>query len=355
MAAWKFVVTDLAGRAIGEPTAFDKRVSVGVSKTATAAFRINSTDSLWDQVAGGSSMLRVFDSGGNDALYGPIIADEESGDQNGKITVQFTAADLTWRFAKRYVGRDTTGIGVVETGVDAGQIAYDGLNLINADEATGVTTGIKDSFVPYTATFLWKRYLDLLSELGAIAGSYEWALRYTNVGAQVAPTAQLDLKAALGTDRTRGSSAVFFEYGTGSKANCKAYSRTRTIDQLASDVWVLGGASTLVTSASDPGRPYKRHEDVITYGDIVSASLLDALAAAHVAIRKQPRIVATLTPFPSLTPKYGVDYMLGDLVNARIDAGGKSRLSGPVRVWGADIAIDEFGMEQPTLTLAPSS
>lgn len=351
---WRFVVTDLAGRALGEPTAYEKRLSVGASKTATAAFRINSSDSLWDQIQAGSSMLRVFDSGGNDAFYGPIIGEDEAGDKDGKITVQYAAADLSWRFGKRFLGRDTAGLGTVYTSTDSAQIALAGLAAINGDEATGVTAGSADACVPRTTTVLWKRYLDLLSELGAVAGSYEWRLTYTSNGAQVAPTAALDLKAFLGTDRSSGTSAVFLEYGTGTKANCSAYTRTRSIEQLASDVWVLGGASTAVASASDPGRPYKRHEDVISYGDISDVALLDALAAAHVAIRKRPRIVAALTPFAKLTPRYGVDYQLGDIVNGRIYAGGKDRLSGQVRIWNADIAIDDNGGEQATLSLAPA-
>lgn len=353
--AWKFVIADLAGRSVGEPRAFNRRVSFGVSRVATAGFRINDRDPLWDQVEAGESLLKVYDSAGNLRLYGPVVADEESGRGQG-AQVQVAAADLAWRFGKRLLAKDTAGIGTTYTAQDSATIAHAGLTAINADEATGVTVGTADACVTRTITVLWKRYLDLLSELGAIEGSYEWGLRYVDGAEGAAPTTYLDLKARWGTDRSSGTGAVFLEYGTG-RRNCIAYNRARTIDQLATDVWVLGGGGSLVTSAYNTGSrtSYGRHEDVINYGDITTASLLDALAAAHVAIRRQPRQIWSLTPFAPLAPRYGVDYTVGDIVAGRVAVRGQTRVAGALRAWAVDLEIDELGNERPTLRLTPET
>ena len=352
---WRFVIADQAGRSIGEPHASSRRVSFGVSRVCTAGFRITDQDPMWDRIEAGEAMLKVYDSAGSLRLYGPVVADEETGRGQG-AEVQVAAADLAWRFGKRYVAKDTTGVGTTYTSQDSAQIALTALAAVNADGATGVQAGNADACVTRTLTVLWKKYLDLLSELSAIEGSYEWGLRYVDGSEGAAPSAYLDLLARWGTDRTSGSGAVFLEYGCG-RRNCGGYSRARTIDQLATDVWVLGGGGTVVTRAENAGArtSFGRHEDVISYGDITTASLLDALAAAHVAIRRQPRQIWNLTPFPKLAPRYGVDYTVGDLIVGRVAVRGQTRVAGILRAWAVDVDIDELGNEKPTLRLTPEA
>lgn len=347
--AWRFVVTDLAGNGIGEPRAFNRSISLGVSMMAVASFRIRAEDPLWNTISAGLCMLKVYDSAQNLRLYGPIVADEEQAAGQGAV-VKVTAADLAWRLAHRLVGKDTTGIGTTYTLVDSGTIAYNVLAAVNADEQTGISAGTKDTFVARTVTYLWKKAIDAISELGAVDGSYEWVLRYTD-GAP--PTVALDLKTKLGTDK---STSLFIEYGTG-KTNCSSYTRARSIDTMATRVWVLGSGSTIVANAYDLSAEaaYKRHEDVVSYGDITVVALLDALASANVAVRDHPRVVATLQLFPQNAPRYGVDYVLGDVLGARVVVKGSTRLTGPVRVWQADIALDELGNETATLKISPDA
>lgn len=347
MAGWRFAVADRTGRSIGELRAKNRRLDIAVSRTFTASCTVRTSDPLWDVIAAGDAMLKVYDSGQSLRLYGPIISDEEAAAGQG-ASVAIAAADLSWDLAKRYLGKDPAGIGRVFTTTDSGEIAHTGLNEINAEAATGVIPGNRDSFITRTITYLWKPYLALLGELGAIAGSYEWELRYVD---GTPPTVYLDLLGKLGSNRT---ASVFLEYGTGSK-NCSAYRRLRTIEKRASHVWVLGSGSTIVVNAYDDAAAAARGraEDVISYGDIGSAALLDALAAAHVAIRKDPRILIQMTPAPKKAPGYGVDWSLGDLVNARAVVANKVRFSGAARIWGASIAIDELGNETPALRLQP--
>jgi hypothetical protein len=345
---WRFVITDLDGGAHGEPRATDRRLSFGVSQPATASFRIRHDDPLWDEIADGETMLKVYDSSDVLRFYGPVVSDDESGTGQGS-TVQVTASDLSWRLSRRYVGKDPSGIGLKYANQDTGVIASNVLALVNADHPTGITLGTTGNFISISATYLWKRALDILSELGALAGSYEWQLRYTD---GQPPTVQLDLLAALGADETAD---VFFEYGMG-RNNCRTYSRVRTRDRMATHVWALGSGSTITAAASDSAAAddlRSRYEDVLGYGDITIPSLLDALAAAHVAIRARPRRVFSVAPFVT-GPTFGSDYLLGDLVTLRIVAGDSVRASGTARVWGVEVQVDDLGTVTSSPRLVPA-
>lgn len=344
---WKYVVTDLNGVALGEPRAWQRRVSVGVARVYSAGFRTREIDPLWDAIAAGETMLKVYDSGGALRLYGPVVGDVEEGRGNG-VELRVAAADLAWRLAKRFIQKDSTGAGKRYTATDAGTIAYDVLAQANADGDTGIRAGNKDVFGGQTVTYVWKQALAAIAELGALHGSYEWQLRYVD---GTPPSVYLDLKAQVGNDVTAD---VWFEYGTGQR-NCSGYTRTRSIDQLATDLWVVGAdqATTVNASDADARTLYRRHEDVVSYGDITVTALLDALAAAHVAIRKRPRSIVGVSLFPKTAPRFGVDWNVGDLVSCRVMARGKKRVDGTVRIWGADIEIDESGNERAQPILVP--
>jgi hypothetical protein len=345
--SWRYVVTDLDGNALGEPFATGRTASFGVSQTATASFTIRADDPLWDEIADDETMLKVYDSTNTLRFYGPCVADEESGSGQGS-SVRVTASDLSWRLGKRFVGKDATGVGLKYTSTDLGAIASNVLARVNADAPTGITLGTVGTFFSLTTTYLWKPVLAILNELGSLAGSYEWTLRYVD---GTPPTVYLDLIAQIGSDN---SSNVFFEYGTGLN-NCKAYTRLRTRDRMATHVWALGSGSTITAAASNAAAAAShrsRYEDVLSYGDITIPALLDALAAAHVSVRAQPRKVFSVTPFVT-GPVFGDDYELGDLVTCRIVANNSIRANGMARAWGVDVSVDDLGKVTAVPRLVP--
>lgn len=349
--AWRYVLCDLDGRELGELRATGRRFSPGVSAVSSASCAIRADDPLWPLADSGLTTLKVFDSGGGLQVWGPAIAVEETA-QDGKDSVGLAAADHAWDFKNRHVGPDTTGVGRTFSGVDSAQIVFQALSTINSDRSTYITAGNADACVARTVTYLWKPFLDMLNELGAIEGSYEWGLRY--VDADPTPAVYLDLLAQWGADRTHD---VFLEYGTG-KRNCRAYSRARTLDVHATRIWGLGSGSTQAVVAYDEAAEalYKqRREAVVPFNEITLPSLLTALTSAQLLLRKDPREIVTVTPFPKTAPKYGVDYSVGDLVSLRAVIRGQTRVDGAARVWSADIQIDELGNELPALNLEPTS
>jgi hypothetical protein len=348
VAGWKYVITDQAGGNVGEPRATGRTFAVGVSGIESAAFTIRSDDNLWEPIAAGEANLKIFDTAGNLAMYGPVISDEEIGSGQGS-TVQCSAAGAGWLLGKRFTGKDTTGVGDVYTATDPAAIITAILAGINAEQPTGITLGAVDAFTPQTVTYLWKKVSDALNELGSTEGSYEWGITYTD---GTPPVCALNLVGQLGADR---SGTVFLEYGAGTLHNCSGYTRTRSLEQAATLVWAVGNGSTITANAEDvASETFARYEDVVTFPDITDASLLDALALANVAVRKQGQTLIQLTPFPSTAPRYGADWGVGDLVSARVVVNGSVRVSGVARIWGAQISVDDIGNETATLTLQPT-
>lgn len=349
LVTWRFVLCDVAGIALGELTAYDRTIDMGVSQPAVAQFRVNADDQMWPYIAAGDTNLKVYDPYQNLVLYGPVIGDEEVAEGTG-ATVKCSASDLSWFLTKRFVGKDTTGVGTTWTAIDSGEIMMQVLDAANADGDTGIQRGFADAFVPRTVTYLWKRSSDVLNELGAIEGSYEWALRYVDTSGGK-PAVYLDLETTIGSDR---SADVFFEYGTG-RNNCSAYSRARTFADSATRVYAIGQSPTQVAVAYDAAAEYRgRLEDVLQLGDIGDFALLDALAAAHVAIRKDPRQVVSLTPAVRIGPNYGSNWFVGDVVTARVMINDVVRVNGYARIWGASVSVDTEGNTTTSVRLVPA-
>lgn len=345
---WTFMVCDGTGRAVGEPVAYGRQWTIGVSQTATASFSVKTNSDVWTAIAAGDATLKVYDSTSALVFFGDVISDELTASGSGG-EVQVQAADVSYRLARRYAGKDVTDVGTVYTSQPTGAIVSAVLAAVNAEQPTGIVIGTVGSFVTMTTTVLWTRVLDLVAQLGAIEGSYEWTLRYVD-GAP--PAVYLDLLAVTGSDRT---SSVFLEYGIGLN-NCGAYRRVRTLDQLATRVYARGSTSAGVATAYDPAaETSRRFEDVVSYSDIADTALLDLLASAHVAIRHTPRTVVNVTPFPALAPRYGSDWFLGDEVTVRAVVDNVIDTSGVARIWGASIGISDTGDEQATLVLEPQS
>jgi hypothetical protein len=370
--SWTYLVCDLTGSPLGQPLAKGRNFAAGVSRTETASFTVDVGSRLWSSIAAGDTTLKVYNSASTLVFWGDIVSDEIVAEGQAK-TVSVTAADLSYRLARRFVGK--SGVGVAYTSQDSGLIVFTELAAANAEFPTGITAGTRGTFLPRTLTLVWRRFSDVLADLGAIANSYEWTLRYVD---GTPPTVYLDLLAQVGADN---SSTVYLEYGTGQN-NLSAYRRVRSIDQLATRVYALTQGSTNNIVAYDPGaETVRRFEDTITAADITDTALLDSLAAAHVAFRHLPRRTVTVTPtsVPAATAStgygiggfgtggyggsganvgstalaYGVTWAKGDIVSLRAVVGGTVDTDGTARVWAANVALDELGNESPSLTLEP--
>jgi hypothetical protein len=281
----------------------------------------------------------------------------------GSVTIKYTAADLMWRLGKYIVGGMPEVLDVSFNNTDSGVIAHSLLagNTYKAGQV--IIAGIRETFIPRTVSYHGQKVLDAIMELGAIAGSYEWALRYSEASPTASPSCFLDLETQLGGNL---AGSVFFEYGLGLN-NCSGYTRSRSVETLVNEMIVEGprttGVNAVVLSTDSASQTaYGTYWDYLSFGTATSIvdeaggpvpDLLQALADAHVTARKLPREIVQLTPFPLLSPRYMNDWHVGDIVTARVAVEGLLRVNGQARIWGADISIDELGNETPTILLVP--
>ena len=351
MGAWRFDLCDSSGEPIGElRRSSATRFIEGVSRPSTAVGELRGDSPFFGLLESGLYRVKVTDPAGKVRHYGPILTDNESGSAGKVPRTSWASIDLVgWRLRKRFHGKKaaTTDPDVTHTNVDSGLIVENVLAALNAEAATGITMGTRGTFVARTISYAWKRALDLLGELAAIDGSFEWRSRYVD---GKPPTVYLDLLETIGQNRED----VYFEYGTGKK-NCVAYSILRDANDLATDLYATGSGALATASDAAARAVYGRTEELITPSDVSVSSLLGALATAHLAVRKQPRRTLTLTlGRTSRTPAYGVEWDYGDVVNARVEAMGKPRVDGFIRVWNVEVGFSDDGVETITPTLVES-
>lgn len=100
-------------------------------------------------------------------------------------------------------------------------------------------------------------------------------------------------------------------------------------------------------------------DEVTTLSDVRSTNILLAYATVEVLVRKDPRIIYSMTPYPytakSSVPQPFVDYRLGDQVYFSARQGTRVSIDKqPVRVFGMSLNIDEEGNERmDSLQLTP--
>lgn len=156
----------------------------------------------------------------------------------------------------------------------------------------------------------------------------------------------------------RGSARpeVIFEFGTG-KNNLTDYSYTLNGENLITRAWSLPPAfpnGQVVNAGNWSAITALRLREEVIQSDLVAAGLRQRLASEHINIRKQYRQVFTFTPQVedgTRTPRFGIDYDIGDYIVGRIRDKNVLLLAGIVRVYGANIEIDDNGMTKTTLTL----
>jgi hypothetical protein len=71
----------------------------------------------------------------------------------------------------------------------------------------------------------------------------------------------------------------------------------------------------------------------------------------HVAIRKNPRVITTVTPVANARPSPISDFTSGDTIRARAVVNGSVRFDQQFRIWGMSFDIDDMGNEKCELEL----
>jgi hypothetical protein len=326
-----------------------------------------------------------------DPLFqGPVVAYQKQRTSQGG-TIQFTAAGIGWRLDHRLIGKSNTGATFGTTSIsllDRGEIMGRIIDALNTGEASNIfadagDTGIRrGTITASSSTFVgpWRYKIasEALADLSGTLDGPDFRIR------PVAPTADavgvqfgaLDVAAAFGQVQPN----VAFEYGTG-QDNVAEWSDVGDSTTLANRAVSLpsGFPDNAVdspiqwddaTAIADRGL----YETVVA-ADLLTSDLRTKLAQEHVRVRKMPRRVISFTPVaedPSLplserrVPRLFADFNIGDVVTFRAvehlpitDTAGtiigiseQKTADLLMRVFGAELAIDDNGVAQTRLTLA---
>lgn len=249
----------------------------------------------------------------------------------------------------------------------SGQI---GTHLVNLISPNVNSWGIDVDFPGVTPTVgasTMEQGMDLLSLIQAFAfrGS-GFDFRFNPVFTMVAPaliiTGSFQPAGVIGLSRPN----CVFEFGAGTKANLTSYSWKRLGgDHLANLVFVPSNGSSVglaagVASAGDL-------TSTLTYGsrarwvtaDFEDHALRTSLAQEHVAYRKQPRRILSITPNADMglgnVPTPLTDYGIGDILPVTIKDDGVTLVSGNVRVYGLSFTIDKDGKETVEIETSPET
>lgn len=117
---------------------------------------------------------------------------------------------------------------------------------------------------------------------------------------------------------------------------------------IANDIRPRGKFSSGLATDVESQASYGVFMDATALSDVTENTILNAYANAEIVYRSQPRVIYTLTPKPSSHPRalrLFRDFDIGDTtyITARrdfIDIAGQ-----PTRIFGATLAIDDFGVE----------
>jgi hypothetical protein len=151
---------------------------------------------------------------------------------------------------------------------------------------------------------------------------------------------------------------VIFEYGSG-KHNVSEYRFALSGDGLINTAYALppgfpsGGEGT-VNKTDSTGTTRQRLREEVVSSDLQTKEARQQIVNAHTSIRKQYKRVLAFTPQVEdgeRTPRFGVDYVVGDWIKARVQDYNSLLIDSTVRVYGADVELDNQGLVRTNLTL----
>lgn len=356
---WTFELIDLAGnRLLPLTKARERKLTRGLSRVATASCLIDLSDPALEYLATQDCGIQVWQDK-TCRFRGPVTLDESVGD-NAIPGVRVTAASPYWRLTKRLSGRSATGtnygvFGAVDRAVIAGLI----ISQCNVDGETGIQVGTTSSgsTVSYIAG-PYKPTADCIKELSDAIDGFEWIEEplFGVAGKLV----EWNAGAVIGGIQVDS----VFEYGreTG-RHNLAKYTISRDRSTLANSVWHIsddGAASTVYPPVNDYDATSilarGLYEDIADGADLTDPTIRHALTQEHVRVRKDPRIILTVTPAVRHTgedrvPLYGTDYGEGDWVPVRIVENGFTQFNGYARIYAVTVTLDNNGKESIELTL----
>jgi hypothetical protein len=286
-----------------------------------------------------------------------IVTAEIAGD-NETHGIKCVAADAaSLRIAQRLVGKSSAGVKF--TSQERGSCVSQMLTTINTEFDTKVKMGtIQPSSTVTAGPFYYKPFLETVQELGAAINGYDhWVAPADPTEDAYGVLGYLNVAPIRGAMRDN----AVFEYGT-ARANVADYKVQLDGSQRATIVYSVPAgypnsnglavrASSVDTSAL---AAVIGHREYVIDTELVDTNMRDTLINEHVTVRRFPRQVYTFNPHVNdgtgRVPDVLMDYDVGDMLRGRVNDQNLLLLDGVVRVYKAEISLDDTGVEEVKLT-----
>lgn len=363
---WSFVITNLKGEKLGQvKDAYERKYTANLSKPSTASFQVRQDNAvvpyLFDEAE--DYLLQVW-KGATLKMWGPIISANLAMTEGAPPSIAVTAADPSWRLGYRYYWG--TGAGFVQGSTDKLIAARELIGKQN-QRAVGGSTGISGTTDTCGSSGTYaiqtgKSALTGIQELSQGLDGFDWYIEPLPAAVPVTGTWASPYMPYIGSFRgaaTVGSTkAVRFEYGAGSR-NVRSINFLRdqsTRANVAINVSEEGLETTAlntspIISYAVPGLNYARYgvyDGMAELSGVNNIALRQKYTEEAAAVRQNPRRVLGMTADiddgTGRVPVFGVNYGVGDLVEARAVLNDDVVVfSGDVRVYAVEVALNSAG------------
>jgi hypothetical protein len=390
---WQFIARNRAGAALGElRNVHDRNVRFPFLQQPTMTGRVDTNHPLAQRILDGDlTIISGYDLTvqATPLIQGPVVGYQKTRTAQGG-QIQFTVAGAGWYLSHRLIGESTGGATFGTTSLsmlDRGELIGRIIDACNAGENTNVFTQagnttirrgtITASSSTYVSGWTYKNAWEAITDLSGTLDGPDIRVRYVEpfTDATGLVLGVMDVAPAIGQTQPN----AVFAFGT-PPYNVSEWTDVGDSSTLAN--WAVNLPSGFPDNAVDQPVTWNDassiaqrglHETVVA-ADLVTADLRLKLAQEHVRVRKTPRRVISFTPTSedstaSIDQRRGqrlfVDFNVGDVIPFRaVERFDITDTSGTVigqsevatadllmRVFAAELAIDDQGVATPTLTL----
>lgn len=366
---WSFLITDLTGVKLGSiQNAYERKYTANLSKPSTAAFQVRQDNEIVPYLFDSDEdyLLQVW-QGTTLRMWGPIISANLAMTEGQPPSIAVTAADPAWRMGNRYSWG--AGAGFVQGPGDKAIQARELIGFQNSREGTNnvkTGTGIAGSSDVSGSTGSYsiqtgKSGLQGIQELSQGFDGFDWYIEPQTKPTYISPESANLYVPYIGVFRAASvvgeAKSVRFEYGTGSR-NVRAINYLR--DQTGrANLAINISEEGLEATANNP-KPivsfgsvesfsrYGLYEQMAELSGVNNVAFREQYVKENVEVRKEPRRVLAMTSDiddgTGRVPQFGVDYWLGDTVNAKaVLSNNFTVFDGITRVYSVEVTLNNAG------------
>lgn len=374
---WHYVLTDLEGTRVGEIlNATERKYRANLSAYSTASFQVRKDNPVLPYLFSREEdyLLQIW-QGTTLRMFGPIITSNYVMQEGQPPSVAVSAVDPAWRMNNRYWFEGATGVTPATRQkahcandlVEYQNISRGAKNIgsLGIFGTTSLSAGGSGTYKAETGISLYTHFQNLAQGFDG----FDWYIEPT-YPAVATENKKMPVIGFIRYADAFGESKplVTFEHGTG-KRNMRELNFLSDQTTRGNEIFNLSELGPAATAANP--NPYIIAGDVPNiekfglYDQLAELSGVNnvAMRTAYVeeslAVRKNKRQVLSMTSDiddgTGRVPVFGIDYGLGDTVNAKAIVEGSNMFSGLVRVYAVEVALNDAGTAKYTPILIEES